>query len=377
MPIVERLELLNFRNISQIQLNFGKGVNIFFGENGQGKTNIIESIYFLTKGESFRPGTNEVFIKKGDRNARLMAILEGRGREDEVKLNFLDNKKSFEINKKKSSSFNLAKSYSNVLFSPESLSVIKDGPEQRRALIDDSLISHLAINTSVISDYKKCVRSRNAVLKKFKQGLLSKEECENLLESLNPSLLKLGLRLTWNRIKALNDMSRFLIKSFERITKNQNVDISVDYLISSKSALLMSQEEIFNAMQKRLSQLRGSELATGVTLVGPHRHDVQFLYQGEDSRYFCSQGQQRALILSFKMAQIMYYYEAYGEYPILLLDDVLSELDEFKRKNLIDFLSGINSQIFITTTDANSPLLFGSNIKRFKVESGGVVTSGN
>ena len=377
MPTLEKLELSNFRNINKLQLDFGKGVNIFLGKNGQGKTNIIESIYLLTKGHSFRPGKNDTFIKKGDNNSKVIGFIKGRGREDEVSLSLLGNKKIFEINKKRISSIKLAKSYSNVLFSPESLSAIKNGPEERRSLVDDFLVSHLAVNASTILDYRKCVRSRNRVLKNFKQGFSSKEECQRLLESLNPSLLSLGLRLTWSRINSLKDISQFLVKSFKQITKSANVDISVDYLISSKSALSMEKEEIYDAMQKRLSELENSELATGVTLVGPHKHDMQFLYQGEDSRYFCSQGEQRALILSFKMAQVMYYYRAYGEYPILLLDDVLSELDEFRRKNLIEFLSEIKSQIFITATEISSSLMFGNHIKTFRVEPGGVITSGS
>ena len=373
MAVLNRIELLNFRNISQLQLKFGRGVNVLIGENGQGKTNIIESIYFLTKGQSFRPGRNDSFIRKGEKNASLKAVIEGQGRQDEVNLKFLENKKNFEINKKKISLTKISKFYSNVLFSPESLSAIKDGPEQRRALVDDFLISHLPANALIISDYKKCVRSRNKILKDFKQGLSSKRECRDLLESLNPIFLDLATRLTLSRTESLKEINQLLVKAFEQITKFKNVDISVDYLISSKTALYWEREQIYNALQDRLFEKESLELVTGLTLVGPHKHDIKFLYQKEDSRYFCSQGQQRALILSFKMAQIIYHYATYNEYPILLLDDVLSELDESKRRNLIDFLSEINSQIFITTTDVIPSIFFGDEIKTFEVKSGGVV----
>ena len=345
------------------------------GENGQGKTNIIESIYFITKGRSFRPGKNDSFIKKGGsvKDASLRAIIKGQGRQDEVNLKFIENKRNFEVNKKRISSVKISKAYSNVLFSPESLSALKEGPEERRLLVDDFLVSHLPTKASVISDYKKCVRSRNRVLKNFKQGSFSEEECQNLLESLNPIFLELGTQLTLSRIESLKELNQFLVKGFEQITKGKNVDISVDYLISSKTALHWGKKQIYNALHDRLSALRNLELAAGLTLVGPHKHDIKFLYQKEDSRYYCSQGQQRALILSFKMAQIMYHYTAYGEYPILLLDDVLSELDEPKRRNLIGFLRKIDSQIFITTTDVASSKAFGDEIKTFEVKAGGVV----
>lgn len=373
MAVLNHIELLSFRNISKLQLKFGRGVNVLFGANGQGKTNIIESIYFLTKGRSFRPGKNDSFIKKGEQKARLTALIEGQGQQDEVNLKFLDNKKNFEINRKKSSSVKISKSYSNVLFSPESLSVIKDEPEKRRLLVDDFLISHQASNASVISDYRKCVRYRNKVLRDFKQRLSSEGDCRDLLESLNPIFLKLATQLTVSRVNSLRDISPFMVKSFEKITKDKNVDISVDYLISSQTAISWEREQIYNAMRNSLFERESSELVTGLTLVGPHKHDVKFLYQKEDSRYFCSQGQQRSLILSFKMAQIMYHYTAYGEYPILLLDDVLSELDESKRRNLVEFLNGIHSQVFITMTDMGPSIDFRNQTKTFEVKSGGVV----
>jgi DNA replication and repair protein RecF len=120
-------------------------------------------------------------------------------------------------------------------------------------------------------------------------------------------------------------------------------------------------------------ELRSAELFSGRTLVGPHRHDIRFLFGGKDSRFFCSQGQQRALILSFKMAQILYHYRTYQVYPILLLDDVLSELDAVKRMNLVKFLRDIPAQIFLTTADLSFPMDFGERgINIFRVENGTV-----
>jgi DNA replication and repair protein RecF len=156
----------------------------------------------------------------------------------------------------------------------------------------------------------------------------------------------------------------------------KNVEISVDYLISGASAREFSRQQIYNALSIRLKELGAREIDVGHSLVGPHKHDVVFLYNGEDSRFFCSQGQQRALILSFKMAQIVYHYTVYQSSPILLLDDVLSELDHLKRANLVEFLKRVQSQIFITTTDIAFPHDFGDqSIAIYKLHDGRVEES--
>jgi DNA replication and repair protein RecF len=129
----------------------------------------------------------------------------------------------------------------------------------------------------------------------------------------------------------------------------------VEYVISSEKALLYSPDQVHDLMKKRLIQLHDAELSSGASLVGPQKHDLTFLYDGNDSRFYSSQGQQRALILSFKMAQIVYHRRTHDSYPLLMLDDVLSELDAEKRESLIKFLSEINTQIFITTTDFDLP----------------------
>jgi DNA replication and repair protein RecF len=128
-------------------------------------------------------------------------------------------------------------------------------------------------------------------------------------------------------------------------------DISVDYLISGESALNWSDSQVFDALKKRHQSLALQEVAYGGSLVGPHKHDIKFLFNGNDSRFYCSQGQQRALILALKIAQIVYHHQVHKTYPILLLDDVLSELDMKKRMRLMKFLEQVSAQILITSTD--------------------------
>ena len=155
------------------------------------------------------------------------------------------------------------------------------------------------------------------------------------------------------RIEALARIKGDLNDNMQYISQT-NVEIFVDYVASDESFLGFSRSEIVEKLKKRASELRSAEVSSGSSLVGPHKHDILFLYNQKDSRFFCSQGQQRAIILSFKMAQIVYHRRVHGTYPILLLDDVLSELDSEKRFRLVEFLEKLETQIFITSTEIDS-----------------------
>jgi DNA replication and repair protein RecF len=176
------------------------------------------------------------------------------------------------------------------------------------------------------------------------------------LDSLNPSFFQLSVELTWRRLQAVKAISGDFLYSCQKLFPEQpNVDISVEYSFSEKIVNDFSREKIEKLIYDRMQQLRTAEISTGSSLVGPHKHQIKFLYNQNDSRFFCSQGQQRALILAFKMAQIVYHRKAYRSDPVLFLDDVLSELDEVRRQALIGFLAACEAQVFVTTTDFNLP----------------------
>lgn len=369
------LEIINYRNYSRLKLPLTIGVNVFFGENGQGKTNLIEALHFLAKGESFRPGNVPVFVssKEPDGPAILRAKVQSPNWSNKVQLTFQNNRKNLYLDEKRTSSTQLLQRFPMVLFSPESLQAIKSGPDARRSLIDDFLVSFKLSNSKILSDFKKSLKQRNQLLKDLKTGRISETTGRDILNSLNPLFLRHATELSIARTEALQGLIPFLNLCMREILNIENVDISVEYLISGQSALDWNKEQLYNAMQNRLKDLSQREIESGGTLVGPQKHDIQFLFNGNDARYYCSQGQQRALILSFKMAQIMYHYRVYQIHPVLLLDDVLSELDFDKRANLVEFLKRINTQIFITTTELTFPYDFGDrDLKLFKIEKGEV-----
>lgn len=353
--IFESVRIRDYRNIAQADLTFSPRLNVLVGENGQGKTNILESLFLLTQGDSFRYSDNQTLINHDSDQSFLSAKISQNELSYQIKLNLLKSRKQVFLNEKRVTASDIRKIFSAVVFSPESLSAIKEAADQRRELVDDLLSSFDRNNSDLILDFKKALKTRNKILKNFSEDNTTRDTTLLLLESLEPSFLRLAATLTYKRIEALNLLHKDFNSAMAYISGVDAKELSIQYLISSINAMDYTLADIFNALQKRIYELRDAELSAGTSLVGPQKHDISFLYNQKDSRFFCSQGQQRAIILSFKMAQIVYHRKAYGVYPVLMLDDVLSELDKAKRDALITFLHDINTQIFVTTTDFNLP----------------------
>ncbi len=356
--IFEKLRLVNFRNYRDVVVSFSPRVNVFLGENGQGKTNILEAMYLISQGDSFRYGDNSTLINSNNQEALIHALITQNDLHYKLKLGLGKSRKVLTLNDKKVSSADVRKIFASVVFSPESLSSIKEGADHRRELVDELLVTFDRRNADLISDYRKALKTRNKILKNHLDGSQHLTLTKDLLSSLEPQFVRLGADLAFARIQALKGLSKEFNNAMQYISGQSAVDISVEYVISDQNALNFSLEEVTFALKKRLQDLHDAELSSGASLVGPHKHDIIFLYGQKDSRFYCSQGQQRAIILSFKMAQIVYHRKAHGTYPVLMLDDVLSELDKNKRNALITFLHEINTQIFVTTTDFSLPEAF-------------------
>jgi DNA replication and repair protein RecF len=375
--VVRHLKIRNFRNYSHLDLSLRPGVNVLLGENGQGKTNLLEALFLISRGRSFRPGDITAWLGPDESSvATIQAVIDRKDQQtDEIKMVLEGKRRSFFVNGKRSSRAQLMSRYPCVLFSPESLGVIKDGPDARRQLVDDLVVSHSPLKSHLVDQYQQALRSRNRWLRDVKLGVVAdKDEAERVLDSMQPGFLTQAVELTLARLEALEAISPHFRHHAKMAFPDSDVDISVDYSISGVKVREPDHAAIRRMMEVRLAQLRNAELTSGTSLVGPHKHDIEFLFAGNNSRFFCSQGQQRALILSFKIAQIMYHYGVHQEYPILLLDDVLSELDQQRRTNLIEALKSIRSQILVTTTDLSFPLDFGNtDIAVFQVARGEII----
>jgi DNA replication and repair protein RecF len=338
-----------------VVLPFSSRVNVFLGENGQGKTNLLEALFMLTHGDSFRYSDNSTLINSNSQESVIQAMITQNDLSYKLTLGLSKSRKVLSLNDKRVNSADIRKIFASVVFSPESLSSIKEGADHRRELVDDLLVTFDRRNTDLISDYRKALKMRNKILKNHLEGLNDRNVTENLLDSLNPQFLRLGADLAHARITALAGLSKEFNNAMQYISRDSSVDISVEYVISDQNSVAFSRDDVHQLLEKRMRELHDAELSSGSSLVGPHKHDIVFLYGQKDSRFYCSQGQQRAIILSFKMAQIVYHRKAHGTYPVLMLDDVLSELDKAKRDALITFLHEINTQIFVTTTDFTLP----------------------
>lgn len=386
---IQQLKLVEFRNFANLNIQLQPNVNFIFGDNGQGKTNLIEAVYLASKGTSFRPVEVSSLINRGNLSAaqtqlnashpsiekqgHIRAIFRRADLQYEVDIVLQGARKQILLNEKRATSVDLARTIPTVLFSPESLATIKGGPEQRRLLMDELILIEDPNKARVIQEFEKCLKARNRLLRTIANGQGQAHENDLTLASLTKIFLILGTTLTSARIKALLNIRDDFTQAMNMICGEFTGDISVDYLISGQSAMLWSDREIYNALHTRSLALASQERSSGTSLVGPQKHDVKFLFDGNDSRFYCSQGQQRALILSFKIAQIVYHGRVHQTYPVLLLDDVLSELDIKKRGNLLKFLEAISAQILVTATDLSWPEQFAAEKTTVFVVRGGRV----
>lgn len=373
---LQSAKIQNFRNYKFLELQFSEHLNIFIGDNGQGKTNLLEAIYLTTSGESFRDIEDYLTLKNSSEinaTTRIRGLYLKNQKTFLTEIN-LNEKKRILVNEKLSSSRILKKEFPSIVFSPDSLEVIKESSDKRRQLIDQSLSLRSESYPKVLADYRKILKMRNRVLKEKKEERQSLTETEELLAALGKPFLELATNVTLSRINFITELHNDFNNAIQYILGSKNVDISVDYWISKEKLIKASWDQIYHLIQKRMNELLSAELSTGVTLVGPQRHDINFIFNQKDSRFYCSQGQQRAIILSFKVAQIMNYKKNFGYYPLLLLDDVLSELDIQKQSALVSFLHEVRTQVFLTTTDVNLPNLFRmDSLKVFKIKEGQIV----
>ncbi len=381
---VEKIDLFNFRNYPQLSLEFSTGLQIIVGENGQGKTNLIEALSLLTSGDSFRFCENNSLVHQHENEASLRGRISHQDKKFDIKIVLEEKRKTIEIQQKKFSSGRLPQLFPQVVFSPEHLNCIKGSSDGRRHLVDELLVFLRPEKKNLLLEYKRALRQRNRLLKNFAEKKTSLDETKNIIQSLNPIFFDLAQKTTVQRIEVLHKILPLMSHVMRCIFNETPVDISLDYLISGESFLEKS-HLVADQLVKRSEELFFAELSTGNSLIGPHKHDISFFVDQKNSRTNCSQGQQRSLILAFKLAQIVYHEKTHGDYPLLLLDDVFSELDEKKRKALILFLTQIQSQqnhgqqaqrnqlqIFITTTDFDLPKVWSQSPTVFKVQNGRV-----
>ncbi len=343
---IKKIKIENFRNYHEEEVNFHKKVNVIVGDNAQGKTNLLESIYVSSLGRSFRTTKDKEMILFEEPYARIRATYITEDQEKKVDIGFSkEGKKEIKVNNIKVEKMTeMLNHFYVVVFSPEDLKIVKEEPEKRRNFIDRELCKMRISYLNNLVQYKKILMQRNAYLKSDKKDRQAMQVWDDALSQYGA--LVILQRQTF--VEEINLISREIHK---KITQGKE-QLEIKYQPSIKPE--GDREELVAKMQKKLADTYKSDLYAGNTGVGPHKDDILILINGIAARQYGSQGQQRTAALSMKLAEIHLIEKEKGEKPILLLDDVLSELDGDRQKYLIQALS--ESQIFITAAELNPQL---------------------
>lgn len=337
---IQSLELSNFRNYSELNIGFDKGTNILYGNNAQGKTNILESIYLAGTAKSHRAVRDREIIKFNEEEAHIKVLLEKNNVPVRIDMHLKKNKsKGIAINgipiRKASELFGIL---NVVFFSPEDLNIIKNGPSERRRFIDLELCQLDKVYVHNLVNYNKIINQRNKLLKDIGYG--NDKELMDTLDIWDMQLADFGAKIVTRRNQFISDINEIIYDIHKKLT-NGKEELNVKY-----------EPNIFgNNLYEELLRCRDRDFKLKSTTVGPHRDDISFMIGDVDIRKFGSQGQQRTAALSLKLSEIELVKLMINDVPVLLLDDVLSELDSSRQKQLLESLNNVQTIITCTGLD--------------------------
>lgn len=355
---IKQLRLKNFRNYKDEIISFTPKTNILCGDNAQGKTNALEAIYMFAFGRSFRAQQDRETIMLGQDYTKISVTYDDNQRENTIEIILLkDRKKQIKINGVNITKLSeLLSKLLVVLFFPEELGLIKDGPFIRRRFLDAALSSARPKYYHVLGKYNKILEQRNNLIKKMR--ISGDSSISDTVSVWNESLAACGMELSRYRAEYIDK----LCSAAKRIHHESTGE---ELFISYKTRFKTKEE-----MLKKLESSFSHELEQGYTLYGPHRDDLIITIDEKDAKTFASQGQQRSAVLSLKLAQAEILFEETGEYPVLLLDDILSELD-FKRRSFL--VKKIPDKQVIITCAGVDEVFKGSNANIITVQNGHII----
>lgn len=358
---IKSLKLKNYRNYDILNLDFDEAANIFYGDNAQGKTNILEAVYLTGTTKSHRGAKDREMIKFGCDESHLETIVEKNGIDYQIDMHLKKTgSKGIAINKipikRASELFGIV---NLVFFSPEDLNVIKNGPSERRRFIDMELSQLDKVYMNNLLNYNKIVNQRNHLLKEISFG--DRVSLESTLDVWDMQLVHYGNKIIERRTEFIQEMNEIIASIHKKLTGDRE-DIKVIYEPHNGSL----------ALEDALKKNRDRDLRLKSTSTGPHRDDICFMTGDLDIRKYGSQGQQRTAALSLKLAEIEMVKRAIHDTPVLLLDDVLSELDKHRQNYLLDSIHDIQTLITCTGVDEFVNHRFSIN-KVFHVRNGQVI----
>ncbi|KZZ85426.1 DNA replication/repair protein RecF [Bacillus sp. SJS] len=343
---IQELKLRNYRNYPELTVSFENKVNVIIGENAQGKTNMMEAIYVLAMAKSHRTSNDKDLIRWDEEYAKIegrvvkangaipmQLVLSKKGKK--AKINHLEQQKLSQY----------IGAVNVIMFAPEDLNLVKGSPQVRRRFVDMEIGQVSAVYLHDLSHYQKILQQRNHYLKQLQ---IRKQHDRTMLEVLTEQLSEAAAKLYRRRRLFIDQLEKWAQPIHSGISRGLET-LTIQYKSSTEVSEDADLSKMIEVYLEKFDKIKEREIERGTTLAGPHRDDLLFFVNGRDVQTFGSQGQQRTTALSLKLAEIELIHEEIGEYPILLLDDVLSELDDYRQSHLLNTIQG-RVQTFVTTT---------------------------
>ena len=372
---IKSLKLLYFRNYLSANIESHPSLNVLVGNNANGKTNIIESIFCLALGKSYRTKSDSECIMFGETATAMSCVVNKHDKNLDIMLGINNKGKSAKIaGLKKTKLTDFVGELNVVLFSPEDLQIVKGSPALRREFINREFYQFSRVYHKYYLMYQHLLKQRNSYLKDMRKN--PKDEMSlAYLETITSQLAKVAIYITKERVSFVHEISALTYQNMLNISNGQET-LKIKYKSSVLESLNIidvndtnfTEENLVKVMMKKSFD----DIMRGSTKIGPHQDDLEFYINDLDAKMYASQGQQRSIVLSLKLAEINYLKSKTGTYPVLLLDDVLSELDKNRQLKLLDAINE-NVQTFITTpsiSDIKEDLL--KKAKVFKIENGNI-----
>lgn len=359
---IKKIILKNYRNYDNLEIDFNDNLNIIIGDNAQGKTNLLESIYVLAVTKSFLSITDKGLIKFDNKFSMIKGILESKNTKDNLEILFNDNGKVVRINNKEIKKLSDYISKMNVvIFSTDNIRMFKESPGARRKYFNVQISQMNRRYLKLLNDYNVILRQRNEFLKIIN---FNKKSDIDYLEILNSKYVDISLKIHNYRNEYVDSINNYLDDMFYSITDNKGL----------KLVYISNMDNDREVLLDKLSKNLNKEIMYKMTLIGPNRDDFCFYLDNKNLSLYGSQGQIRSAVLALKMSEVLLFTDKVGESPILLLDDMFSELDINKRNNILRHL--INDvQTVITTTDIEN---IGEDIRKkanvYKIENGKIIS---
>jgi len=340
---IKKVRMQNFRNYEDVSLTFSPGINLIYGENGSGKTNIIEAIYWISIGKSFRSSEDTILVKHGKPGASVwMDAVYNADMEKAYAIEYdrLSRKKIIRVNDNRlKRNHEIIGQVPLVVFSPEDIMIVKGEPSLRRRFIDDLIIQIQPGYFELYTKYQKEVSHRNYLLKQIREGKAEKSS----LTVWNELIKRKGIEIIVSRIDILKEINKILNDQL----KSVRFKIEVQY--NSKAYNNFEESGLVDSFEKHFRENIDEEIARNMTLIGPQRDDLDIFYDGLSAKQFSSEGQQRTVTILLKLAEARHLKKSLGMDPVILLDDFSSELDD-TNKEFISRTFEHFRQIIITTT---------------------------